>query len=140
MKENHYFKEINGKNLDIQFGENARNTFHIIGKNIQQIRTSFYLMFSRGKHLCTEQYQILESIRDGCATSPKYDGQNLCFKQPHIFMISCDERVGIPQIPTPTIFFNFKVNSDLQPFTKIIKCNCVISVRPSFHFLLLSTW
>ena len=51
--------------------ENSRNTFHIIGKHCSKLTDIFLFNVGRGEYLETEQYKILEKIKDGKALDGK---------------------------------------------------------------------
>merc|ERR1711954_124397 len=71
----------------LPLSENSRNTFHIMG-NICSNKTDIFLFnVGRGVRLDTEQYDILESIKDGEAADGKYMSRQLNFKQPNVLMV-----------------------------------------------------
>ena len=71
----------------LELGGPARDTFHILGKLISSNTNIFLFNLPRGGYLYSEQYKILESIKDGYATSQKYDSRVLNFKIPNILMV-----------------------------------------------------
>ena len=71
----------------LELGETARNTFHILGK-LNSTNTNIFLFnVPRRGYLSNEQYKILESIKDGSATSGKYNGRVLNFKRPNVMIV-----------------------------------------------------
>ena len=71
----------------LELGGHSRDIFHILGKLISLNTDIFLFNVPRGGYLFNEQYKILESIKDGSATSPKYDSRVLNFKMPNILMV-----------------------------------------------------
>ena len=71
----------------LTLSENSRNTFHIIGKHCSKLTDIFLFNVGRGVRLDTEQYDILENIKDGEALDGKYMGRQLNFKQPNVLMV-----------------------------------------------------
>ena len=71
----------------LELGETARNTYHILGFFFSSNTDIFLFNLPRGGYLSNEQYKILESIKDGSATSGKYDGRVLNFNLPNILMV-----------------------------------------------------
>ena len=47
----------------------------------------FILNVPKAQYLSTEQYEILEKIKDGWPMTPKYNGRNLSFKTPNVLMV-----------------------------------------------------
>ena len=71
----------------LPLSENSRNTFHIMG-NICSNKTDIFLFnVARSEYLDTEQYKILEKIKDGEALDGKYMSRQLNFKQPNVLMV-----------------------------------------------------
>ena len=58
----------------LDLAESARDTFHILGKHCSSNTNIFLFNVARGEFLSNEQYKTLEKIKDGKASSPKYDG------------------------------------------------------------------
>ena len=65
MKENHSFKEMYLKNLDIQ--DLMKLNTNILGKLYSRNNDIFIFKVARGSCLYNEQYKLLESIQDGTA-------------------------------------------------------------------------
>ena len=86
------------KNIHEEFGysrvstltlsENPRNTFHILGKLCSTNTDIFLFNVPRSGYLDHEQYEILESIKDGFAVDGKYKSQKLHFKVPNVLLVS----------------------------------------------------
>jgi len=71
----------------LTLSENSRNTFHIMGKTCSNKTDIFLFNVGRSEYLDTEQYRILEKIKDGEALDGKYMGRQLNFKQPNVLMV-----------------------------------------------------
>ena len=71
----------------LELCENSRNTFHILGKLCSTNTDIFLFNLPRGEYLGTEQYKILESIKDGSAVDGKYNSQKLYFKKPNVLIV-----------------------------------------------------
>ena len=71
----------------LELSENSRNTFHIMGKICSNKTDIFLFNVARGEYLDTEQYKILESIKDGEAIDGKYNSQKLNFKKPNVLIV-----------------------------------------------------
>ena len=70
----------------LQLGETSRNTYHILGKICSTNTDIFLFNVPRRGYLSTEQYKILESIKDRKAVAGKFDGRNLYFKTPNVLI------------------------------------------------------
>ena len=57
----------------LQLGETSRNTFQIFGKLCSTNTDIFLFNVPRRGYLSTEQYKILESIKDGFALDGKFN-------------------------------------------------------------------
>ena len=75
----------------LELGENSRNTFHILGKICSTNTDIFLFNLPRGEYLGTEQYKILESIKDGAAVDGKYNSQKLYFKKPNVLIVFAND-------------------------------------------------
>ena len=51
----------------------------------------FLFNLPRGEYLGTEQYKILESIKDGAAVDSKYNSQKLYFKKPNVLIVFAND-------------------------------------------------
>merc|ERR1711954_152827 len=71
----------------LTLSENSRNSFHIMGKTCSNKTDIFLFNVGRGVILDTEQYEILESIKDGEAADGKYMSRQLNFSQPNVLMV-----------------------------------------------------
>ena len=71
----------------LELSENSRNSFHIMGKICSTNTDIFLFNVARGEYLGTEQYKILESIKDGAAVDGKYNSQKLYFKKPNVLIV-----------------------------------------------------
>ena len=88
MKESHIREEFSYSRVCRVEHNDARYTFHIVGKEYSQNTTDIFLFnVPRAGYLYSEQYKILERIKDGFATSTKYNSQNLYFKMPNVLMV-----------------------------------------------------
>ena len=54
---------------------NPRNTFHILRQHYTQQTDNFLFNLPRGQCMDSENYKILESIKDGSATAGKYNSK-----------------------------------------------------------------
>ena len=70
----------------LELSENSRNTFHIMGKTCSKLTDIFLFNVGRSEYLDTEQYRILEKIKDGKAVDGKYNSQKLKFTINSFFM------------------------------------------------------
>ena len=71
----------------LALSENPRNTFHILGKLCSTNTDIFLFNVPRSGYLDHEQYEILESIKDGFAVDGKYKSQKLHFKVPNVLIV-----------------------------------------------------
>ena len=71
----------------LELSENSRNAFHIMGKLCSKLTDIFLFNVARGEYLDTEQYRILECIKDGKAVDGKYNSQKLNFKKPNVLKV-----------------------------------------------------
>ena len=94
------------RNICEEFGENARNT------------DIFLFNVYRAQYLHTEQYEILEKIKDGWATSPKYKGQNLNFKTPNVLIVFANRKLDIEKLSKDR-WKILKISKDLSKLTEI---------------------
>ena len=102
----------------IALGENARNTFHIVGKEYSTNTDIFLFNVPRAQYLHTEQYEILEKIKDGWATSPKYNGRNLNFKTPNVLIVFANRKPNIEKLSKDR-WIILKISKDLSKLTEI---------------------
>ena len=102
----------------IGLGENARNTFHIVGKEYSTNTDIFLFNVPRAQYLHTEQYEILEKIKDGWATSPKYNGRNLSFKTPNVLIVFANRKPDIEKLSKDR-WIILKISKDLSKLTEI---------------------
>ena len=102
----------------IALGENARNTFHIVGKEYSTNTDIFLFNVPRAQYLHTEQYEILEKIKDGWATSPKYNGRNLNFKTPNVLIVFANRKPDIEKLSKDR-WIILKISKDLSESTEI---------------------
>ena len=94
------------RNICEEFGENARNT------------DIFLFNVYRAQYLHTEQYEILEKIKDGWATSPKYNGRNLNFKTPNVLIVFANRKPDIEKLSKDR-WIILKISKDLSKLTEI---------------------
>ena len=94
------------RNICEEFGENARNT------------DIFLFNVPRAQYLHTEQYEILEKIKDGWATSPKYNGWNLNFKTPNVLIVFANRKPDIEKLSKDR-WKILKISKDLSKLTEI---------------------
>merc|ERR1712082_18419 len=71
----------------LELSENSQNTFHIMGKTCSKLTDIFLFNVVRSEYLDTEQYRILECIKDRKAVNGKYNSQKLKFKKPDVLMV-----------------------------------------------------
>ena len=67
--------------------ENERNTFHVLKKYSSNNTDTFFFNIKRAHFVTEENYKILEGIKDGVATSGKYDGGFINFKKKNIVIV-----------------------------------------------------
>ena len=106
------------RNICEEFGENARNTFCIVGKEYSTNTDIFLFNVPRAQYLHTEQYEILEKIKDGWATSPKYNGRNLNFKTPNVLIVFANRKPNIEKLSKDR-WIILKISKDLSKLTEI---------------------
>ena len=70
----------------MELSENSRNTFHILRQIYTCVTDIFLFNIPRGQYMDSENYKILESIKDGSAIAGKYNSKKLIFKNPNVFM------------------------------------------------------
>ena len=78
----------------LQLGETSRNTFHILGKLCSANTDIFLFNVPRKGYISTEQYQILESIKDGTALEGKFNSRILYFKKTNCFFLT-ENQIGV---------------------------------------------
>ena len=61
------------------------NIFHALSR--RPLSTTDIFLFNEPRSHDTQNYTVLESIKDGCATSTKYGSQVLNFKTPNIVVV-----------------------------------------------------
>ena len=97
----------------------ARDTFHIVGKEYSENTTDIFLFnVPRAQYLYSEQYKILESIKDGWATSPKYNGRNLRFKMPNVLMVFANREPDRKELSQDR-WVILKISKDLMELSDI---------------------
>ena len=94
------------RNICEEFGENARNT------------DIFLFNVYRAQYLHTEQYEILEKIKDGCATSLEYNGRIENFKTPNVLIVFANRKPNIEKLSEDR-WIILKISKDLSGLTDI---------------------
>ena len=102
----------------LTLSENSRNTFHIIGKHCSKLTDIFLFNVGRGVRLDTEQYDILESIKDGEAADGKYMSRQLNFKQPNVLMVFSNREPDKNKLSMDRLTI-LKISNDLTQLTNI---------------------
>jgi len=67
--------------------ENSRNTFHILRQLYTCVTDIFVFNVPWGQYLDTENYKILEHIKDGAAMAGKYNAKMMVFKKPNVIIV-----------------------------------------------------
>ena len=85
------------KNIQFEFGnervsaiplvENERNTFHVLKKHTSRKTDIFLFNIPKAQYMTSENYQILEQIKDGCAITGKFNSSLLKFKEKNIVIV-----------------------------------------------------
>ena len=96
----------------------SRDIFHILCKLISSNTDIFLFNLPRGGYLFNEQYKILELIKDGSATSPKYDGRVLNFKMPNILMVFANREPDRQELSQDR-WLILKISKDLMELSDI---------------------
>ena len=108
--------------------ENGRNTFHIVGKEYSTNTDIFLFNVPRAQYLHTEQYEILEKIKDGWATSPKYNGRNLNFKTPNVLIVFANRKPDIEKLSKGR-WKILKISKDLSKLTEITCESSMVKIK-----------
>ena len=102
----------------LELGGPSRDIFHILGKLISSNTDIFLFNLPRGGYLFNEQYKILELIKDGSATSPKYDGRVLNFKMPNVLMVFANREPDREELSQDR-WVILKISKDLMELSDI---------------------
>ena len=106
----------------LELGENSRNTFHILGKICSTNTDIFLFNLPRGEYLGTEQYKILESIKDGAAVDGKYNSQKLYFKKPNVLIVFANDEPKRAKLSMDR-WVILKISNDLTELVDIVGGN-----------------
>ena len=106
----------------LELSENSRNTFHILGKICSTNTDIFLFNLPRGEYLGTEQYKILESIKDGAAVDGKYNSQKLYFKKPNVLIVFANDEPKRAKLSMDR-WVILKISNDLTELTDIVGGN-----------------
>ena len=82
----------------LQLGENIRNILHVMGKQCSTNTDIFLFNVPRRGVIFTEQYKILEFIKDGYALSGKFQSQNLYFKKPNVLIVFANREPNMKEL------------------------------------------
>ena len=74
------------------------NIFHALSR--RPLSTTDIFLFNEPRSHDTQNYTVLESIKDGCATSTKYGSQVLNFKTPNIVVIFSNQNPQMSRLST----------------------------------------
>ena len=99
-------KSLFQRNIRDEFGYSRVCTLQL-GENVP-----------RAQYLFTEQYKILEKIKDGSAMTPKYNGQNLSFKTPNVLMVFANREPDIEKLSKDR-WLILKISEDLTSLKEI---------------------
>ena len=112
-----------------QLGENSRNTFHILGKLYSTNNDIFLFNVARGEYLSTEQYKLLESIKDGSAM----DGNRvLNFKKPNVFIVFANREPDRDKLSEDRLII-LKISEDLTGLKEITDDGCKVNKHKGVH-------
>ena len=106
----------------LELSENSRNTFHILGKICSTNTDIFLFNLPRGEYLGTEQYKILESIKDGAAVDGKYNSQKLYFKKPNVLIVFANDEPKRAKLSMDR-WVILKISNDLTELVDIVGGN-----------------
>ena len=104
----------------LELCENSRNTFHILGKLCSTNTDIFLFNLPRGGYLGTEQYKILESIKDGSAVDGKYNSQKLYFKKPNVLIVFANNEPNRSKLSKDR-WIILKISKDLAELVEIAR-------------------
>ena len=102
----------------LELSENPGNTFHIMGKICSTNTDIFLFNLPRGEYLGTEQYKILESIKDGTAVDGKYNSQKLYFKKSNVLIVFANDEPNQNKLSKDR-WRILKISKDLTELTDI---------------------
>ena len=89
-----------------------------MGKLCSKLTDIFLFNVGRGENLDTEQYRILERIKDGEAIDGKYMSRQLNFKQPNVLMVFSNRQPEKNKLSMDR-WIIFKISEDLSELTNI---------------------
>ena len=102
----------------LELSENSRNTFHILGKVCSTNTDIFLFNLPRSKYLSSEQYEILESIKDGFALDGKFNSPILYFKKPNVLIVFSNREPNREELSKDR-WIILKISEDLRELTEI---------------------
>merc|ERR1711954_303320 len=79
----------------------------------------FLFNLPRGEYLGTEQYKILESIKDGAAVDGKYTSQKLYFKKLNVLIVFANDKPKRAKLSMDR-WVILKISNDLTELTDIV--------------------
>ena len=106
----------------LQLGKQSRNTFHILGKLYSTNNDIFLFNVERGEYLSTNQYKLLESIKDGTAMN---GDQVLNLKKPNIFIVFTNREPDREKLFEDR-WIILKISEDLTCLKEITDDSCMV--------------
>ena len=106
----------------LQLGKQSRNTFHILGKLYSTNNDIFLFNVERGEYLSTNQYKLLESIKDGTAMN---GDQVLNLKKPNIFIVFANREPDREKLSEDR-WIILKISKDLTCLKEITDDRCMV--------------
>ena len=97
----------------MELSENSRNTFHILRQIYTSVTDIFLFNIPRGQYMDSENYKILESIKDGSAIAGKYNSKKLIFKKPNVLIVFSNKAPNMNKLSKDR-WKIFKISKDLD--------------------------
>ena len=106
----------------LEHEENSRNTFHILGKLYSTNNDTFLFNVARGDYLSTEQYELLESIKDGTALNGNLVSN---LKKPNVFIVFANREPDSEKLSEGR-WIILKISEDLTCLKEITDDSCKV--------------
>ena len=136
-EENHIFKKIFMRSMDIQksvqwiYVRIQENTVHVMRQMCTRQTDIFLFDIPQEQYLDTENYKILESIKDGAAMAGKYMSKKLIFRKPNVVMVFSNKAPNKSKLSEDR-WRIFKISKDIENLVEN-GLRCGNSKGDSFH-------
>ena len=103
----------------------ARDTFHIVGKEFSSNTDIFLFNLSRCDYLSTKQYKLLESIKDGTAMNGNLVSN---LKKPNVFIVFANREPDREKLSEDR-WIILKISEDLTSLKEITDDSCMVKKK-----------